>query len=843
METSYNFPNTPDVGVIDVFGPMRVNSQSKVPDIENWGYTNEAALQVQGAAVITGASVNLGFFKHSGNVTRVWDQYGLVGDFGGTINRYFDPTAHDATPMVISGGLPVYRFAGIRVDFTAPNVVSGHLSTVEIASAPLYDDTRLHPNGVWALNVSGGKARFGGGQESTSATNASVVMMGGVSIAGTALATSYSQGGALSIAGGLGIGGNAMIGSDMTIGGGIKTMGDVALEENAGVRWGTSGHYIRMGGTSGLGVYASGAQVMDVMRSSSSSTMMLMNGTRMFMAKMDGSATGIVSNQSLTLTTGVNPQQIWDATDGITLNDNVRVTKRLSLDSTSSSALAVVGNLISSGGGQFLGSMSVQTEMILGTTISFRPVGTEGKLFVEGLECVPKVSIAKRHNSLYDTTMPELGIYSLGNPDTAHGEGMSMKMNGTDFCMDTISWGQGNQRALKLSASGTYSNMVLCTDGSSVIGQNINIGNQGVITTNRPININDVTKVSDYGSTFGGALNVMGDILVRNRMFFNAMNNSLFSGPKTGSRSRGTRIVLDPKLSPANVDSAIGCDNTSQWYSLPNASYSFDWYNGTVRGLSLMNGNLTVAKTLGIGQTNKLTLQVNSSMNSYALTFPSSLPSNTIKSYLSCDSDGKLDWDNSILNDGNLLVNGVVLSNALAYQTTLQPSSLMDTNYELTLPATLPPNTDQMYLAAEMDGRMKWVTAIGQNSPQITTVMDYDSGAISLGSDFNFATRMYVSFYIIILPQYLEFDGTLTNYPIRINVEIIRQKFPSTRTYQQANWTITKTSNQDYQSFIDFSMVGNQLHYTTRPFTNLAFIPYNPPTSFNVVHCSPIVVN
>lgn len=848
QQVTYDFPNLTEVGVLDIFGPMRINSQAKVPDIVNWGHTSEAALQVQGASVVTGASVNLGFVKHSANVTRVWDQYGLIGDFGGTSNRFLDPTPHDSSPMVLSGGLPVYKFSGIQVGFTAPNVVTDHLSTIEIASEPIFDDTKLHPGGVWALNVSGGKARFAGGIDSLGPTMASVVIVGGASIAGTVNATSFSQGGALTISGGVGISGNAMIKKGLIVGSDVAVSGNIGMIENSILTWGSRGQI-----TMGTSTATAGSTMLISMtegnalklRTTTNVTewsVMNVNGSNQFTTQINPTTTSVLTSQQMTLTTKGNlaAQMIMDPTNGITFNDTVNIAN-LRIGGTNT---YVLSDIVSTGGGVFGGPMYFKSDVYLGTSENYIFSNKNDGLSIESVDVNPKLSLSKMQNNLFGTSNPEMGIYSLGGPEAAHAEALKMVMDGTNFSVRTTSWGQGSQRSLLLTAHGTYTSIILATDGSMVLSRNISIGNQGVVETQRPITINDVTKVADYGSTLGGALNVMGDVLVRNRLFFNAISNSLFSAPKTGSRSRGTRVVLDPKISPVNVDSAIGCENLSQWYSVPNASYKFDWYNGITKGMSLMNGDLVVSKSIAIGNTtSQVVHQVDSGGSQYSLTWPTGLPSNTIKAYLSCDADGKLDWDNSILNDGNLLVNGVVLSNSMAYQTTLTPSTLMDENYGLVFPPTLPPNAEQQYLASDTDGNMKWVTAIGQNSPQIPAVMDYDSGAVSLGSDFNFSARMYVSFYIILLPQYLDVDGTLVNYPMQIDVKLLRNKYASTRTYQQANWTTNVTSNQAYSEFINFQMIGSQLYFTTSAFKNNAFIPYTPPTTFNVVYCSPITMN
>ena len=78
-----------------------------------------------------------------------------------------------------------------------------------------------------------------------------------------------------------------------------------------------------------------------------------------------------------------------------------------------------------------------------------------------------------------------------------------------------------------------------------------------------------------------------------------------FANPSLAPRSSGTKIVLNPQLSGATVDTAIGCGVGSLWHSVPtnNNNNSFQWFGGLTGCATLTGGgNLTVTGSLASGK-------------------------------------------------------------------------------------------------------------------------------------------------------------------------------------------------------------------------------------------------
>lgn len=77
-----------------------------------------------------------------------------------------------------------------------------------------------------------------------------------------------------------------------------------------------------------------------------------------------------------------------------------------------------------------------------------------------------------------------------------------------------------------------------------------------------------------------------------NRIDFN-INGA--GNPSFTTRSAGTKIVLYPQVGAAAVDYAIGIGTASMWYSVPDASASFNWFSGTtnIASLSATGGLIT----------------------------------------------------------------------------------------------------------------------------------------------------------------------------------------------------------------------------------------------------------
>ena len=100
-------------------------------------------------------------------------------------------------------------------------------------------------------------------------------------------------------------------------------------------------------------------------------------------------------------------------------------------------------------------------------------------------------------------------------------------------------------------------------------------------------------------------------------------NTSSVGPPATGTRSQGTRLVLNPSLTGTYLDYALGVDNGSMWSSVPSGASSWYWYSGgsgasPVASL-LGNGNFSASQLVsgsGVIATGNLSTSANLVFNS-----------------------------------------------------------------------------------------------------------------------------------------------------------------------------------------------------------------------------------
>ena len=100
-------------------------------------------------------------------------------------------------------------------------------------------------------------------------------------------------------------------------------------------------------------------------------------------------------------------------------------------------------------------------------------------------------------------------------------------------------------------------------------------------------------------------------------------NTSSVGPPASGTRSSGTRLVLNPSLTGTYLDYALGVDNGSMWSSVPSGASSWYWYSGgsgasPVASL-LGNGNFSASQLVsgsGVIATGNLSTSANLVFNS-----------------------------------------------------------------------------------------------------------------------------------------------------------------------------------------------------------------------------------
>lgn len=99
-------------------------------------------------------------------------------------------------------------------------------------------------------------------------------------------------------------------------------------------------------------------------------------------------------------------------------------------------------------------------------------------------------------------------------------------------------------------------------------------------------------------STSPGSINTSGDIVLQNNtrqgIFFNTNGIGI---PSITNRSSGSKIILSPQVSGSTVDQAIGISSTANWYSVPDTSFTHDFYFGTSLRTSLNSTGITLASS------------------------------------------------------------------------------------------------------------------------------------------------------------------------------------------------------------------------------------------------------
>lgn len=134
-------------------------------------------------------------------------------------------------------------------------------------------------------------------------------------------------------------------------------------------------------------------------------------------------------------------------------------------------------------------------------------------------------------------------------------------------------------------------------------GANFIIGvdgtNKGIILSTTGTGITNMTG----GANVSGALTVGGSTTISSDIFMNnataplmAFTSAGVNAPTFTTRSAGTKIVLYPNITSANVDYALGIDASTLWSSVPTSGAQFKWYAGTTNVATLSGtGILTLS--------------------------------------------------------------------------------------------------------------------------------------------------------------------------------------------------------------------------------------------------------
>lgn len=157
----------------------------------------------------------------------------------------------------------------------------------------------------------------------------------------------------------------------------------------------------------------------------------------------------------------------------------------------------------------------------------------------------------------------------------------------------------GNAQAGDLVIRTSGNNIRLATNtGTSAL----DILQSGIVVNNST----EATSPSSAAFQVSGGVSVGKSLLVRggtvnlvnNTSNMLVFNNSGSGLPTLGSRSAGSKIVLQPVISGSGLDTAIGVQTIGLWFSVPTTtgSYGFRWYSGNSPSV------LTAMELTGSGQ-------------------------------------------------------------------------------------------------------------------------------------------------------------------------------------------------------------------------------------------------
>lgn len=210
------------------------------------------------------------------------------------------------------------------------------------------------------------------------------------------------------------------------------------------------------------------------------------------------------------------------------------------------------------------------TSSTTGSLIVGGGIGIEKDLYVKGNIILPYSSFIKGQNSLVhqnilSTTLnTTVGSHSFSNQDT------------------TILYTPGNSTG---------------SSSSPIIGYNtqqVSIASQTLVD-NTSTEAFLVRKTGDTGDVFtvdstNGILKLNNTLdFTNNTNNFIQFNQAGVNTPTFTTRSTGTKIVLYNLIDSTNLDHAIGISSGTQWYSIPQATSSFQyrWYSGTTEIMEL----------------------------------------------------------------------------------------------------------------------------------------------------------------------------------------------------------------------------------------------------------------
>jgi hypothetical protein len=172
--------------------------------------------------------------------------------------------------------------------------------------------------------------------------------------------------------------------------------------------------------------------------------------------------------------------------------------------------------------------------------------------------------------------------------------------------------------------------------GTPFIGSCFNINAMGMVSipyyVSTPLIYTDIIRPA----TVGALINIDTNVSVNGNLTFPVANtiqlgnitmsatniawNTGTNGPPTlTNRSGGTRLVIYPSVGAASVDSAIGIDAYTMWYSVGNATSWHRWYNNTNQTMNLTSTGLVVAGQIYQSQVSHSAVTITSTLTTAQL--------------------------------------------------------------------------------------------------------------------------------------------------------------------------------------------------------------------------------
>lgn len=299
------------------------------------------------------------------------------------------------------------------------------------------------------------------------------------------------------------------------------------------------------------------------------------------------STNAILTNISSTNTTVTNSiivnQTVSNVSLGFATSGTILVTSTANLRFNSNT----VGSIFTTGG-----NVGINTTSPTGA-LDVRTAGDIGNLIAQ-------------FGSNTGTSVPRIKLYDQILSGT---QGPKLQFDASNISIIESTFGQ-------LSLIGTYIGINTSTPGYTLDVNGTFRSNNTTLISNT---VNSITNSM-------GAINISGDIALSN----STRNTIVFSQagilpPTMVTRSIGTKIVLNPSITTSNIDTALGVENNTLWFSSQGGQ--FKWYSNktsanmflTNNALGINTNNIAPVYTLDVSGAGRFTDTLLATFNSNTL--------------------------------------------------------------------------------------------------------------------------------------------------------------------------------------------------------------------------------